>query len=195
MVLLLLLIVSYVAAFKNISIEKFKSLPIPEFATHLAGKELIDYINANQPFFEAGESKLSYNEFKSRLMQEKYLKIDESLRLAGQDFYEDIPESFDALEQWPHCKSIQTVRDQANCGSCWAVSSASAMSDRLCIANKGRNQTFISDTDILSCCKYCGYGCDGGYMIESWYYLKTTGACSGGPYGTTGNCKPYAFHP
>lgn len=31
----------------------------------------------------------------------------------------DLPESFDAREQWPNCPTIGEVRDQGSCGSCW----------------------------------------------------------------------------
>ncbi|EYB96051.1 hypothetical protein Y032_0154g3013 [Ancylostoma ceylanicum] len=41
--------------------------------------------------------------------------------------------SFDARTQWPECRSIGTIRDQSACGSCWAVSSAEAMSDEICV--------------------------------------------------------------
>ncbi|PIO63882.1 hypothetical protein TELCIR_14505 [Teladorsagia circumcincta] len=44
-------------------------------------------------------------------------------------------------------------------GSCWAVSAASTMSDRLCIQTNGRKKMTLSDTDILACCgEFCGYG-------------------------------------
>ncbi|VDM83788.1 unnamed protein product [Strongylus vulgaris] len=149
--------------------EEFKARPIPEFAKNLEGQELIDYVNANQPFFKAGEPKMSYEQFKSRLMKTKLVDFDEEAQKVDEKApeifsKEVIPESFDAREKWPECKSIHTVRDQANCGnelltlehqfsldvqnvlfigSCWAVSSASAMSDRLCIATKGRKQDHV----------------------------------------------------
>lgn len=44
---------------------------------------------------------------------------------------EDIPESFDSEENWPHCsKVIGDIRDQSMCGCCWAFAGASAASDR-----------------------------------------------------------------
>jgi len=47
----------------------------------------------------------------------------------------DLPTNFDSREQWPKCDSIREVRDQSNCGSCWAFAACEAMSDRLCIAS------------------------------------------------------------
>ena len=32
---------------------------------------------------------------------------------------QDIPDNFDAREQWPNCPTIGEIRDQASCGSCW----------------------------------------------------------------------------
>lgn len=31
----------------------------------------------------------------------------------------DLPENFDAREQWPNCPTIKQIRDQGSCGSCW----------------------------------------------------------------------------
>jgi cathepsin B len=51
-------------------------------------------------------------------------------------------------------------------GSCWAVSSAGAFGDRLCITH-GLNTTLVSAQDMTSCCNAnngCSgsSGCDGG---------------------------------
>lgn len=32
---------------------------------------------------------------------------------------QEIPENFDAREQWPDCPTIGEIRDQGGCGSCW----------------------------------------------------------------------------
>lgn len=70
----------------------------------------------------------------------------------------DLPDTFDAREQWPNCPSIGEIRDQSNCGSCWAVAAVEAMSDRTCIASNGKETVDISGTDLLACCKTCGQG-------------------------------------
>ena len=31
----------------------------------------------------------------------------------------DIPDSFDARQEWPECPSTKEIRDQGSCGSCW----------------------------------------------------------------------------
>ena len=36
----------------------------------------------------------------------------------------DLPDNFDARENWPNCPTIKEIRDQGACGSCW-VSQAS----------------------------------------------------------------------
>ncbi|KAF6037087.1 CTSB [Bugula neritina] len=79
----------------------------------------------------------------------------------------DIPDEFDARKQWPKCKSISTIRDQGNCGSCWAFGAVESMSDRICISSDGAMQPSISAEDLLSCCWSCGMGCNGVYQHET----------------------------
>lgn len=47
----------------------------------------------------------------------------------------------------------------------------------------------------MECCTSCGFGCEGGYLYESWSYWKETGLSSGGLYQDTTSCKPYDFPP
>jgi len=104
---------------------------------------------------------------------------------------ENLPEEFDARTQWPDCPSIGEIRDQSSCGSCWAISAAEIMTDRQCIH---KNETFhYSTNDIMSCCKSCGDGCNGGYPFMAMEYWRRDGVVSGGQYGTKEGCQPYPF--
>nr|CDJ83394.1 Peptidase C1A domain containing protein [Haemonchus contortus] len=173
-----------------------KDKKISTEAQMLSGEQLLKYLKTNQNLFEAEVTPHSQN-MVHKLMDFKY--IDQNrMPVAGDaddDEDDDIPESFDARLHWSNCPSLRHIRDQANCGSCWAVSSASAFSDRVCIATGGEKQVYVSATDILSCCHLCGEGCNGGYPIEAFYYLTYRGAVTGGDYGATDCCRPYPFHP
>lgn len=47
----------------------------------------------------------------------------------------------------------------------------------------------------MECCDSCGYGCEGGYLYQSWSYWKSAGISTGGLYGDSDSCKPYDFPP
>ncbi|CDW59138.1 Gut specific cysteine proteinase [Trichuris trichiura] len=107
----------------------------------------------------------------------------------------ELPAEFDARKQWSYCKNIRYIKDQSNCGSCWAVSAASVMSDRYCIASKGRFQPFLSEEELVSCCRTCGDGCGGGFPEMAFVYWATRGVPTGRPYGSNNSCKPYTIKP
>ena len=107
----------------------------------------------------------------------------------------DLPDQFDAREQWPNCESIREVRDQSSCGSCWAFGAATAMSDRVCIHSNQQDQRRISTEDLLECCRICGMGCNGGFLYTTWLQWRLFGIVTGGLYQDTKWCKPYAFPP
>lgn len=106
-----------------------------------------------------------------------------------------IPENFDSREKWPQCPSLKRVRDQSACGSCWAFGAVEAMSDRICISSDGKDQVDLSADDLLSCCKSCGMGCDGGEPIAAWEFWVNHGIVTGSNYTTHSGCRPYPFPP
>ena len=103
----------------------------------------------------------------------------------------DLPENYDLREQYPYCNSLFEIRDQANCGSCWAVASAETMSDRLCIISKGVQKPILSSSVLISCCGLCGKGCAGGLPYEAFIYWYGAGIPTGGDYGDKDTCIPY----
>ncbi|XP_068706440.1 cathepsin B-like [Montipora foliosa] len=102
-----------------------------------------------------------------------------------------VPDSFDSREEWPKCKSIDEIRDQGSCGSCWAFGAVEAMTDRICIHSSGRLTPHISAEDLLSCCTECGMGCNGGFPEEAWFYWQQKGLVTGGQYDSNKGCQPY----
>jgi len=102
-----------------------------------------------------------------------------------------LPEDYDVLDAYPNCSHF--VNDQSVCGSCWAVSTAESITDRLCIA--GHGDVRISALDILSCCDKCGNGCDGGWPAAAWDYMVEGGIVDGGVYGDKEHCTAYPFAP
>ncbi|VEN48153.1 unnamed protein product [Callosobruchus maculatus] len=113
-----------------------------------------------------------------------------------EDNGEDLPEEFDARKKWSNCESIREIRDQSACGSCWAFSSSSVMSDRVCIHSGQKNQLRISAADIMECCDSCtdhGDGCFGGTAYLAFKQWVDSGFVSGGGYHSAYGCKPYPF--
>jgi len=99
-----------------------------------------------------------------------------------------IPAAFDSRTQWPGL--IHPIRNQAQCGSCWAFSASEALSDRFAIAT-GKASPVLSPEDLVSC-DTTDMGCQGGRLQSAWTYLQNTGivtdACF--PYGAGAGTAP-----
>lgn len=70
------------------------------------------------------------------------------------------------------------------CLSPQAFGAVEAMSDRVCIASKGKNKVHLSAEDMLTCCAECGDGCNGGELEPAWNYWVENGLVSGGNYNS-----------
>jgi len=104
-----------------------------------------------------------------------------------------LPESFDAAEQWSDCADmINDIRDQSNCGCCWAFAGAEAASDRMCIATNAAIKLPLSAQDVC----FCGSddGCNGGFIQEPWLQIAEEGAVTGGQYQTSDDtCSDFSL--
>jgi len=107
-----------------------------------------------------------------------------------------IPDSFDSETNWPECaKVIGDIRDQSNCGCCWAFGAAEAASDRLCIATKGKVVLPLSANEVCFCASE--NGCGGGDIVSPWNFIAK-GVVTGGQYNGTGplgsgHCSDWSF--
>lgn len=104
-----------------------------------------------------------------------------------------LPDNFDPREKWPNCPSLNEIRDQGACGSCWAFGAVSAMTDRYCIQSNGK-QFHFSAEDLLSCSNV-GDCPRGGDSVAAWNYWVSNGLVSGGNYDSRQGCRPYSIKP
>lgn len=110
----------------------------------------------------------------------------------------DIPASFDSAAAWPQCaRLIGDIRDQSDCGCCWAFAGVEAASDRMCIATNGTVITPLSTQDICFCSSW--NGCNGGDILTPWQWISHYGAVSGGqvngsgPFAADGLCSSFTL--
>lgn len=88
---------------------------------HPLSDEFIQKINAQKSTWTAGRN-FDPNTPISQLRSLAGVRADnKKFRPKSYVYHQlkDIPESFDAREQWPECPIIGQIRDQSNCGSCW----------------------------------------------------------------------------
>ena len=78
---------------------------------------------------------------------------------------------------------IHAIRNQEQCGSCWAFAASEALSDRFTIASKGAVNVVLSPQDLLSC-DTNDMGCNGGWVKNAWQYMEDYGIVSD-------ECDPY----
>ncbi|GMI08626.1 hypothetical protein TrVE_jg11342 [Triparma verrucosa] len=91
---------------------------------------------------------------------------------------DSVPDEFDSVTAFPECaKVIGDIRDQSNCGCCWAFGAASAASDRLCISTNGTIALPLSSQD--TCFNAQRNGCGGGQLDTPWEFFKNTGVVTG----------------
>ncbi|KAI0986296.1 hypothetical protein GJ496_008638 [Pomphorhynchus laevis] len=168
--------------------------------------EIIDTVNNKHALWKASNSKFDSWSKKSidymLGVSPLYIsaKMDQTRR--SRDIYkllnkpqnEQLPTNFDPRNKWPECKkSLNEVRDQGSCGSCWAFGAVEAMTDRICIKSGGKENAHLSAQDLVACCKSCGMGCFGGFPTNAWQYYINEGIVSGGNYATNEGCIPYSI--
>jgi C1A family cysteine protease len=98
-----------------------------------------------------------------------------------------------AVVDWRTKGAITPVKDQGQCGSCWAFSATEAIESYFFLKT-GKLET-LSPQQITSCDKVDG-GCNGGWPYRAYEYVKGAGGLESEadyPYtsgsGSTGTCK------
>jgi len=105
--------------------------------------------------------------------------------------YEDFEPVVNASPiDWRSKGDVQAIKDQGQCGSCWAFSTISAVESGWRIKHGGALQN-LSEQLLVDCDTGC-YGCNGGWQYKGFNYFKTHGAMTESSYPYTardGSCK------
>src|SRR4030042_7204291 len=86
---------------------------------------------------------------------------------------------------------VTPVRDQGNCGSCWAFATTGALESYTLIKNNQPDTAIDLAEQILVSCSHAG-SCSGGYIDQASDFIRATGLPAGSCYpftATNGNCR------
>ncbi len=100
-------------------------------------------------------------------------------------------ETFDPALDWRDRGGnfVSPVKDQADCGSCWAFAAVAALESAISIVEDAPGQFLnLSEQILVSCCAG-NYGCSGGFMSVTAQFMRNEGTAEEScfPYTATNN--------
>jgi C1A family cysteine protease len=133
---------------------------------------------------------LTNEEFKAKMLGGRPFSFPSK----GREFA-DIDDSYQlpASVDWRNQGAVTRVKNQGDCGSCWAFSATGAVEGLVAI--KTGKLTALSEQQLIDCAgkKYGNSGCDGGDMAYAFDYIRAVGGIESTytyPYtATQGKCK------
>eukprot|EP01091_Cochliopodium_minus_P013391 TRINITY_DN42_c0_g1_i1.p1 TRINITY_DN42_c0_g1~~TRINITY_DN42_c0_g1_i1.p1 ORF type:complete len:326 (+),score=102.00 TRINITY_DN42_c0_g1_i1:92-979(+) len=116
---------------------------------------------------------LSPSEFKHMFLMKKFQQSDKSQGTVFQvdpEKVKDIPANYDWRNQSPN--PVTPVKNQGQCGSCWAFSTTQEVESVWILA--GKTKQILSEQQIVDC-DTTDDGCDGGDTVTAYEYVISAG--------------------
>jgi len=149
--------------------------------------KIVNHVNLRKVGWVAGHNKFLADKNPADLKKLFGWKREAERKLPGKSSTlkanVSIPTSFTAAQNWPACRTIGTIYNQARCGSCWAFGGVEAFMDRLCISTNAKFNQALSFGQLVECDDMAS-GCEGGSNYAVWTYLQNNGI-------VTDACYPY----
>eukprot|EP01118_Nematostelium_gracile_P015293 TRINITY_DN6091_c0_g1_i1.p1 TRINITY_DN6091_c0_g1~~TRINITY_DN6091_c0_g1_i1.p1 ORF type:complete len:347 (-),score=83.82 TRINITY_DN6091_c0_g1_i1:46-1032(-) len=172
--------VNYEQLFQDFIVKYKKSYSAEEYPLRL--KNFGDSLrrsqlkNAKSPSAQYGVTKfsdMSVEEFKKTVLMSKPIDTDnrEIERGTLKQFEGELPTSFD----WRPKGLVTPVKDQEQCGSCWAFSATENIESMWIKAGKATNMTINLSEQQLVDCDDTSEGCNGGMTSSAYYSIMYNG--------------------
>jgi len=145
-------------------------------------------------------SDMTKEEFKQRLNYVPYDKERRSKLFGEIPVHKTEKKLTVSTLDWRSHNAVTPVKDQGQCGSCWAFSAVETVESAYLMKNKGTNaKTFLlSEQEVVSC-DTGDAGCNGGDLPSAFDYIESAGGLASEasyPYtsgdGDSGTCLSFS---
>jgi len=113
---------------------------------------------------------LSPAEFKHLYLMNNVPSYNANPRMPSRFLPRDVPAKFD----WRTTGLISSIKDQGQCGSCWAFSATENIESVWAQKNNLTTPSILSPQQIVDCDDTC-YGCGGGWPYLAFQYVTQAG--------------------
>ena len=139
----------------------------------LNNREFIENHNSLNTSYKMNENQFIENEYINEFLpnQNNFIILNTTKDRIEEDKFPPIYKSVD----WREKNKVSSVKNQEECGDCWAFSSSGAVESAWAIKNNILYN--LSQQELLDC-SYLNKGCNGGSMDLAFKYIIRNGLCT-----------------